>query len=269
VGVALIERVASRGAIVGGVEIAGSDAGGRSEADATASIRVIARRLESEPVRVRIGPSDEVIAPATVGLRVDVPETVRRARAAGRGANPLAVLAGTVLRRFRPDEIPLVVSVDEGRLGAVLDAWSRATAVGLRDGSVRIEGVNVVEVAPRSGTGLREREARTQLFEAWSQGRSGPIVLSYGAVRPNVGRAAVVAAAAEARELLRRPHSVVIGPKTVTLPSAALAPTITVVTRGRRLVLGVDPDRLHAALAPELVGIERPPVDATWSGGGT
>lgn len=269
VGVALLERLTSRGAIVGGVEIAGSDTAGQSEDDATASGGVIARRLESEPIRVRIGPSEEVIAPATIGLRVDVAETVRQARAAGRGDNPLAVLLGTVLRRFRPDEIPLAVTVDEGRLRAVLDAWGRATSVGLRDGSVRIEGVNVVEVAPRSGIGLRERRARTQLFDAWGDGRSGPIVLSYGAVRPNVGRASVVAAAGEVRELLRRPHTVVIGPTTVTLSSAALAPTITVVTRGRRLVVGVDPDRLHAALAPDLVGVERPPVDATWSVDGT
>ncbi len=269
VGSALVERVTSTGAIVGGVEIAGSDAAGQTKGDAAARVAVIARRLESEPVRVRIGTTEEVIAPATVGLRVDVSETVRRARAAGRGDNPLAVLAGTVLRRFRPDEIPLAVRVDEGRLAAVLDAWGRATAVGLRDGSVRIEGVNVVEVSPRSGVGLRERRARIQLFDAWGAGRSGPVTLSYGPVRPNVGRASVRAAAAEVRELLRRPHTVVVGPTTVSLPAGGLAPTITVVTRGRRLVVGVDPDRLHTALASDLVGIERPPVDATWSVDGT
>jgi vancomycin resistance protein YoaR len=262
---ALIERIAARGEIVGGVEIAGVAASGQSEEVAAARIERIARRLESDPVTVRIGPTDEIVAPATVGLRVDVDETVRRARAAGRGDNPLAVLAGTLLRRFRPDEVPLAVTVDEGRFDAVLDAWSRATAVGLSDGSVRIEALNVVEVAPRAGIGLRRRRARAQVLDAWGAGRSGPIRLSYGPVRPNVGRAAVAKAAEEARELLRRPHAIVVGPSTLTLAPARLAPTITVATRKDRLVVGVDPERLHAALAPDLVSVERAPVDATWS----
>ncbi|MGZ8753473.1 MAG: VanW family protein [Acidimicrobiia bacterium] len=269
VGFAVLERIGARGEIVSGVEIAGVDAAGQSEARAATSVGKIARRLETDAVRVRIGRTDSLVAPATIGLRVDGAETVRRARAAGRGDNPLAVLAGVVLRRFRPEEIPLAVTVDEGRLAAVLEAWGRATAVGLRDGSVRVEGLNVVEVAPRAGVGLRERRARTQLFDAWREGRSGPITLSFGPVRPNVGRAAVTSAADEIRELLRRPHAIVIGPTTVTLPPAELAPTITVVTRGHRLVVGVDADRLHTALAPDLVGMERAPVDATWSVDGT
>jgi vancomycin resistance protein YoaR len=269
IGLALIERIAARGEIVGGVEIAGVDASGRSEELARIRVAHIARRLESEPVRVRIGRTEEVIAPATVGLRVDVDETVRRARAAGRGDNPVAVLAGTVLRQFRPDDVPLAVTVDEGRLEAVLAAWSRATAIDLRDGSVRIEGLQVIEIAPRAGIGLRGRRARTQLLHSWGAGRSGPTRLSYGPVRPNVGRAAVRKAAEEVRELLRLPHAIVVGPSTVTLAPARLAPTITVTTSNRRLVVGVDPGRLHAALAPDLVGVERAPVDATWSVDGT
>jgi vancomycin resistance protein YoaR len=269
VGSGVIERIVARGTIVGGVEIAGIDATGLSEDRAASRVAIVARRLESEPVRVRIGPDDEIVDPATIGLRIDVAETVRRARAAGRGDNPLGVLAGVVLRHLRPDEIPLAATVDEGRFDAVLGAWSRATAVGLRDGSVRIEGLNVVEVAPHGGVGLREGRARAQLLGAWGAGRAGLIRLSYGPVRPNVGRAAVTAAAAEVRELLRRPHAIVVGPTAVTLPPTRLAPTITVATRGRRLVVGVDPDRLHAVLAPDLIGVERAPVDATWSVDGT
>jgi vancomycin resistance protein YoaR len=181
----------------------------------------------------------------------------------------VAVLGGTVLRRFRPDRIPLSVTVDEGRLDAVLDAWGRAVAVDLRDGSVALEGVRVVETPPHPGTGLRQPTARRQLFAAWTAGSSGPIRLSYGHVRPNVGAATVHAAADKVTELLRRPHTIVVGPTTSLLSPEQLAPTISVVTRGRRLVVGVDPERLHAALAPFLVGVERLPVDATWSVDGT
>ena len=269
VGFALVERIAARGEIVGGVQIAGTDASGLTETDAQNRVATLARRLESEPVRVRIGDTEETVSPATVGLRVDVAETVRRARSAGRGANPLAVLAGAVLRRIRADDVPLAVSVDDGRLDAVFDAWGRATAVDLHDGTVRIDGLDVVEVAPRAGTGLRKTRARAQLLDAWGAGRTGPFRLAYGRVRPDVDRSAVTLAARQVRALLARPHTVVVGSSPISLPPSGLAPAITVTPRERHLVVSVDPERLHAALAPRLVGIERPPVDATWSVNGT
>ncbi len=269
VGFALAERVVARGEIVGGVQIAGSDASGLSEADASIKVAGVARRLESDPVRVRIGNTDEVVAPATIGLRVNVPATVRRARSAGRGSNPISVVAGAVLRRFRPDKTPLVVSVDTDRLDAVLEFWRRATAVDLHDGMVKVEDSRVVEVAPHAGVGLRAAQARVQLLRAWRSGRRSRIQLAYGRIRPDVDRPEVAKVAAQTRALLTRPHTIVLGTNAISLLPSGLAPTITISPRGRRLVVGVDPARLHDALAPKLAGIERAPIDATWSVNGT
>jgi hypothetical protein len=145
---ALGERVLMRGRVLDGVEVANLAVAGDGEQAAARSIRRAAARLTSEPVRVRIDGEERTIDPRTIGLRVDVAATVDAARRAGRSANPVAVLGGVVLRRFRPDHVPLAVDVDDARLDAVLGTWRRETARGLEDGGVRIEGVVVVTSPP-------------------------------------------------------------------------------------------------------------------------
>jgi vancomycin resistance protein YoaR len=262
---ALGERILLRGRILHGVEIAGASVSGESEDAAARALRRHTAPLATDPVRVRIDGEERAIDPRTIGLRVDVPSTIEDARRAGRSVNSIAVLGGAVLRRFRPDRIPLVVDVDEARLEAVLSTWRRETARGLVNGTVRVEGVDVVEVPPESGAALRVDEARAALLDAWRHGRTDTVTLPYGRDRPDVGRAAVARAAARARRVLARPAQVTVGNRTFVVTPGEIAATLTFTPRGRRLAVGVDAPSLHAVLAPGLAGIERPPVDATWT----
>ena len=57
----------------------------------------------------------------------------------------------TVMRRFRPDDVPLVVHYDRARSKACSTAGRRASTHGLVEGDLRFEGTTVIPVEPKSG----------------------------------------------------------------------------------------------------------------------
>ncbi|HZJ27436.1 MAG TPA: VanW family protein [Acidimicrobiia bacterium] len=259
------ERILSQGDVLAGVDVAGISLAGLDETAVAEKLEPIAARLGSDPVRVTIDGELRVIDPTTIGLTVDVPATARAARRAGRGSNPVAAVGGAILRRLRADEVALAVEVDDVRLDAVLEAWRRDTAKGLLNGDVVIEGVAVRPVAPRSGTALDIGDARAALLAAWRAGDTEPTKLPYRSAPPDIDRSAVNRAVRQARRILAEPTQVTVSTRTLTLSPGDVAPTLTFTPRGHKLVVGVNVSALRVAIAPQLIGLEQPPVDATWT----
>jgi hypothetical protein len=126
-------------------------------------MEVAAARIEKTTVRAKGEGLDLAFEPADIGYDVDARATVRAARRAGRSGNPVAQVTGTVLRRFRPDDVDLVATWDETRLDAVLDAWGEQLAAGLENGGLQFQGAEVIVVEPKSGFGLKRVEAERRV----------------------------------------------------------------------------------------------------------
>ena len=121
----------------------------------------------------------------------------------GRDGNLFALVGGTVMRRVRPDHVPLVVRYDGRRLDDLLDAWGRDVDQGVVEGGLRFEGTKVVAIAPHSGTGLQRDEGRREIVRALGRAdRTDEVVLPFGKVVPQVDQTEVDVAAARARSLL-------------------------------------------------------------------
>src|SRR5262245_22966699 len=263
----VFERIAYAGDVMPGVRVQGVgdvDIASKHETDAYVELAALAQRLESQPLRARIG-GKEVVADASI-LRVDVDQyaTLQAARRAGRSGNPIEQTLGTVLRRVRPDEVPLRIHYDEAGLQGLLDGWSRPVAAGGVEGALRFQGTQVVEVYPQRGIGLQRDKAERLLLDEMRTTARKPVTLPVGAVNARVSRAEVDAAAAKARAALNGNHVVRTPTASLTITPEQLVTALGTRIDGHSLDLTIDQTKLRAALGPSLAPLETPAIEASF-----
>jgi vancomycin resistance protein YoaR len=265
VAVSFAEHRLYRNKVLPGVEVESIDVGGKTELHASDTLATAATQLERTPIKAVARDRTFTADPALIGFAVDIPATVERATDAGRDGNPFTNVLGTVMRRIRPEEVPLVVQYDDARFQGLLDGWSTALTTGLIEGGLKFEGTKVVPIQPRAGTGLVRDEAQRRLIATLQSTDRRDVELPVGQVEPRVDQAAVDRAARQARALLANDHQIVAGLVPVTLTGAKLAPTLGTRISGNSLELVIDPAKLKAALGPAFMKAEQPPVDATFA----
>jgi vancomycin resistance protein YoaR len=182
----------------------------------------------------------------------------------GRSGDFLSQLAGTVRRWVIPDHVSLHVSYDDERLEGLLDGWSAETDDPAVEGGLRFDGARVIPIEPRSGTGVLRAQARAALVHMLAGAHREVLTLPVGTFHPQVDDAAVAAAATRARALLQGDVTLVVGHTSVRIRPAQLARAMGTRVVGDALAVTVDPNRLHAAIAPALAPLEVLPVDATF-----
>src|SRR5438445_12075550 len=119
------------------------------------------------------------------------------------------MVTDTVLRRFRPDVVHIVVHYDPTRFQGLLDGWANAVRTGLVEGGLRFDGTKVIPISPRPGRGLLRAEAERRMQLMLSSGSRHDLELPIGNVTPLVDQASVDAAAARTRTPLTGSHGVV------------------------------------------------------------
>lgn len=262
---AIAERAYYSGRVLPGVRVDGANVAEQHERAADAAITRLGRRLRTTPVRVRVGTNEVGVDPALLGFTVDAGATVRAAREAGRSRNPFEQIAGTVLRRFRNDDVPLRVHYDNGRLDTIVDGLASATTKGVVEGGLRFDGATVVPIQPRAGVGIRREVARQRLAAALGRAERGVVTVPMGRVQPQVGAADVELAATRARTLLGGNHVLTADSQQLTITPTQLAGALGTRAVDHRLDLVIDRVKLRAALGAVLTPIETPPVDASFA----
>ncbi len=258
------EHVAYAGSVLPGVRIDGTQVGGKKETNARAAVEQLAQRLDTATIHVHAGSRRFAVDPSLIGFSVDAEAIVREARSAGRNSNLLRMVSDTVLRRFRSDDVSLVVHYDQTRFEGLLDGWTSALQSGLVEGGLRFEGTKVVPVHPQSGRGLLRDHAEQSLRALLTSASRSDLELPVGEVTPEIDEAGVAAAAAGARSLLTGSFVVVARATRVTLGPARIAPTLGTRIDGHTLDLAVDPEKLRFVLGPAFAAVERPPVEASF-----
>ncbi len=257
------------GSVLPGVHLAGLDLGGDGNATAARDDRPAepAPRRRGDPRDA--GSQSFVADPGLIGFTVDADATMQAVQRAGRHSNLFGAVTDTVLRRFRPDDVPLVVRYDQDRFAGLLDGWTNALQKGLVEGGLRVTGTAVTAVEPRTGVGLQRDRAEQALRRMLAGGTRYDITLPVGTVYPRIGTEAVAAALARARTILTGDYLVAAGTKRVTLKPAQIAPTLGSSINHHSLELTIDSEKLRFVLGPAFGTVEQPAVDATWDIGNT
>jgi vancomycin resistance protein YoaR len=253
------------GRVLPGVNVEGVDVAGKKKVAAYDSIARLAADLDKTPIKVKVGTNQFTVEPSVIGYDVDVDQTAHDAVREGRDGNPVALVAGTFVRRVRPDTVPLEVRYDPARLEGLLDGWSNSINQGVVEGGLRFDGTKVVSIAPKSGTGIQRDEARARLLAVLRSGDHDRMVeLPVGEVRPLVDQAGVEAAAARARALLASAITIDAAGKKIVIPPERLVTTLGTHINNDRLDLTIDTAKLRYVVGPT-TGLETPAVDASFS----
>jgi vancomycin resistance protein YoaR len=262
----VVEHAVYSGHVLPGVQVDGAHVAGKKDVAAADVLARLATDLDRAPLRARVGERRFTIRPAQIGFDLDTEATARNAQRDGRHGNLLALVAGTVMRRVRPDHVPLVVRYDGRRLDDMLEAWGRGVDQGVVEGGLRFEGTKVVAISPHTGTGLQRDKGRREIVRALGRAdRTHEVVLPFGKVAPRVDQNEVDVAAARARSLLVGNREIRARGADVALTPAQLAATLgTRITRDG-LDLTIDTDKLRLTLGPRIAPLESAPTDATFS----
>lgn len=259
------ERVMYRGRVLPGVYVDGVDSGGASEATVLGRTTAVAQELEHRPLRARAEGAPLAVDPSVIDYRVDAAATTRAARRAGRDANPFGQVLDFVMRRVRPERVPLHVSYDTARLRGLVDGWNAQVAQGVQDGGVVIDGTNVEVIEPRTGRGILTAPALARLDGALRTARDEVVVLPMGTIRPTIDREQVEAVAARARSLVAQSVIVTVGSTVFTIEPAQIGDALSAVRKDRTLELVIDETVLRGEIADDIAGLESEPQDASFT----
>jgi vancomycin resistance protein YoaR len=248
--------VAFAGEVPRGARVAGVDVGGLDRDGAVAKVRSAAQG-QGAPLILRAGDRTATLDRVEAGLTVDAEGAVDDL------VGP-AFAPATVWRHVRGGGASGVAGVDAGKLTAAVTAAAKASLdVEAKDGGVRFAATGASAVDPVTGRTVDVPGAVAAVQAAWLTA-SGPIEVPVRSVEPTVAAAQVEQAMAGfGATALAGPLPVVVGDRTVSLPSSAVAPALSAKagTDGT-LSLAVDGKVLAAALLKADPEIGSRPKDA-------
>jgi vancomycin resistance protein YoaR len=215
---------------------------------------VLADRLAGPagaPLTLTAGGRSTVLAPASVGLRVDLDATLAEARSAG----PLDRLRGLLGVRRDVDPVPRVL---EAPLQAALQAFGTTVDRPVREGSVSFQGVRPVAVEPQPGQHLDVAGAVEAVRSAYL--KRTVVALPVETRQPSTSSSQVAGALAAARSAVSAPVTVDVDGKPLTLKASDIAAGLTFPALKPRL----DGVKVLDAVGSRLASVELAPRDATF-----
>jgi vancomycin resistance protein YoaR len=245
--------------------VAGIPIGGKSPADAEATLKRQLSARASAPLTLTFPSRTVEIDPSAAGLSLDLQETLQ-------GLTGFSLKPADVWNHLNggQDE-PLRTDVDRDRLRAVLAETAKSIDKAPQEGSITFPDGRVRFVPPVDGATMQVDETGEAIARAWPA--EEPVQAVVTAVRPRVSADELKRANTEfARPAMSGPVRVAVGSTTLVLRPADFAPAITMRADAEGRVAPVyDSKKLLAAVrkAAAVKGVEAKPRDArfTFAGG--
>lgn len=246
----------ANGKVPRGTTVAGVDIGGR---DRAAAIGALAHGLElqgRQPITVSVGTVTAQVAPVDAGLTVDYAATV--ARALGPRSWDPRHLWGYYTGG---DPLTPVLSVDHGKMEALLGALDQQAGQPARDAGISLTGGQIALTEPQNGVQVDHERAAEALVDAYTEGLTSvrlPLLLT----QPDVDDADLATALDTiANPAVSGPVTLAFAGSQVTLQPRQYADLLSLVDQDGSLALDVDSAGLAALVDPAAQATQ--PVDAT------
>ena len=200
--------------------VAGIPIGGKSPADAEATLKRQLAARASAPVKLLVAGRTVQIDPSAAGLSLDLEETLQ-------GLSGFSLKPADVWNHLDggQDE-PLATSVDRDRLRAVLGETAKSVNRAAREGSITFPEGHVKLVAPVQGANLDVDQTAEAIATTWPT--RAPVKATVQSVRPKVSAEELQRANTEfASKAVKAPVKVVVNRVTLVLRPADFAPVVT------------------------------------------
>ncbi|HEY3237351.1 MAG TPA: peptidoglycan binding domain-containing protein, partial [Polyangiaceae bacterium] len=199
----VIDRALHMHRVLRGVWVARLALSGLGPAKAAQAVQQLGARLEKAPLRVRIHRQLFELDPASIGMKINVDETVRQALRAGRTGSWSAQLLWWLGRWARGHQVEASVTYDLKALEQTLHAWETQAITDLPStGGVVVEAGEPLAVYPRPGRLVLPEEAFRLIARGLGRERRDLVEIPTALVESKVEPGSVDRAVRRAKELL-------------------------------------------------------------------
>ncbi|MEX1037462.1 MAG: VanW family protein, partial [Acidimicrobiia bacterium] len=261
-------RFASRGEVMGRVEVAGTQLGGLDRDTALGTMVQVEEAFQTRTAVFTIEGATVQLPPAEVGLDIDESAIVGTAMKVGRNGNPFSEFWWWLTHIPTNHTISLLGTVDPELVDLVLTDWETSViAQPTIPGSIALVDNEPVAIYPATGTGILRDQAEAEILRIMLETQPNVGTIETRVIQPALTPAQVDDALAVARELLSAPILMTHEGTTLTVDSGELKNAFVATTTTdppARIELGFDPAVVDAFLDPIRSDFELQPVNAEF-----
>jgi vancomycin resistance protein YoaR len=264
-----LNRVMSRGEVMGHAEVAGTPIGGLTEDQAYSELVGVEEQYASRPSIMRIEGKFVSLDPRQAGFDLNDEAIVEEAMAIGRNGNPISEFSWWLTHIFSTEELELKGSVQPAAVDAVFDEWDTQVIANPADpGSISLVGEGIPTASyPRTGTGIDRAPSVVLIEVALLSVNPIETTIPTRTIEAELDRADVDAALAEAEQMLSANAEMTYDDSSVEFDEAQLIAAFRseTITKGTaHIVNSFDPTVVDEYLAPVRNEFEDEPVDAVF-----
>ncbi len=263
-----LTRWASAGEVMGRVDVAEMELGGRTEGEAYDTLDAIEISRLTRLARFTVDGSEVALEPGDAGLDIDEDAVVAEAMAVGREGNFANQFLFWLTNIFSTTEIELEGTVEEAAMDEIFDEWdTEVIGKPIQPGSVELVDGQLVANYPRTGVGVEREQAHQIVLETLLAEVPITADIPTDTVEPLLTHADVDQALAEAQRMLAGPITLVYEGDQAVLDVGQLQEAFvseTVTNSPPRIDNSFDPQVIDTFLDPIRSEFEAEPVNAEF-----
>lgn len=249
--------VATKDGVRAGTMVDGINLGGLSEAQAIAVVEETLGATSTKKFEVVLGDQAVELRPSAAGIVLNAQATVDQGMA--RGFNPFTVITDLVGSR----EIEPVIDVDPDALAEQVASIAETFDVLPTEPVLTVTAKNISLSRGTDGVTVEQEQLAQTLVAAALEPRD-PIEAPVVTAPPRVSEEVALAAEKLAQNAVANPVRVSVDGVNITIEPNVIARALSFSQQGSQLSPELDGAVLHASIANELKGAEKPGRDATF-----
>jgi len=263
-----LTRWTSAGEVMGRVQLAESELGGRTEAEANDTVRALEVRRLARRAHFSVDANEVELEPGYTGFTIDIDDVVDEAMTVGREGNFANQFLWWLTNIFSTTELEVEATVSDAALEQLFNEWdTQVIDKPINAGSVVLEEGELVPVYPETGVGVQREPAYDVVLDALVAGDGEPREIPTVTVEPVLTRADVDQAFADALEMLAGPITLTYEGADAVIEVSQLQEAFvseTVTNSPPEIVNSFDAAIIDTYLEPIRAEFESAPVNAEF-----
>ncbi|MFP3881148.1 MAG: VanW family protein [Actinomycetota bacterium] len=263
-----LTRWASAGEVMGRVQVAEIELGGRTESEAYNALDAIEINRLSRLARFTVDGNEVELEPGSTGLDIDEDAVVAEAMSVGREGTFANQFLFWLTNIFSTTETELEGSLSDTAMEEIFDEWdTEVIGKPIQPGSIELREGELVANYPQTGVGVERGPAKRIVLETLLAEDSITADIPTETVEPLLTNADVDQAMDEARKMLAAPMTLAYEGQQAVLDVGQLREAFvseTITNSPPRIVSSFDPEVIDTFLEPIRSEFEAEPVDAEF-----
>jgi vancomycin resistance protein YoaR len=261
-----ITRWVSAGEVMGRVQVAEAELGGKTEDQAYNAVSALEIGRLARLARFVVDGNEVELQPGYTGLDIDEDRIVAEAMAVGREGNFASQFLHWLTNIFSTTVIELEGTLNDSAMEEIFDSWdTHVIDKPIEPGSIELVDGELVPVYPATGVGVDREPAKHIVLETLLAEEREIREIPTVTVEPILTAADVEAALADAQRMLAGPITMTYEDRQTVIEAAQLQQAFiseTVVQSDPEIVNSFDPEIVDSFIDPIRSEFEAEPVDA-------